>query len=481
MSTFLDRNKKKSALAALLLFLRERKVLVLLLFLVLAASTVFVSPSSWITRLPGGARFAASVAWVAGRLGVDVSKWGLAPAGKNSYADLVAAFRAAKMGANGSGAVGWGAFFGRSGSASGSVPNSLDMVKGSRADLLGSEKGADGLASSKSVKGILNPEDARADKDGEGVALSDGDLGGEREGFVKSAFAGGFANGLFGGAASGDGALSGGAFAGRGFFNGKAGASTLRSADLARSGMEGITPAAATRSKIQGAARGSLSAIRSHAVLARGMRGAAAAGMGGNRAFYQLAEGRGRAAIATAPNCTSPGCPGEFATTNTGAIYDGNSVGPANTAILTAPEVDGISSPNIPDTGLAQGYEDQANKMDADAKKCQELDAQYGPQENALNAQMTEISDQFKSADCGGGGCSKSKANHCKALGNQLKAKCNEYMNVRCAHTHACPLTASQNCSNECAGATGQRAHSSTVTPNTSGNTDGSGMTTVPQ
>jgi hypothetical protein len=378
--------------------------------------------------------------------------------------------------------VGWGAFFGRQGAAAnGSVPNSLDMVQGHRSDLDGAGaggKGAGGLASNQTVRGVVDPDEAKADKDGQGVALSDGDLGGEREGFVKSAFAGGFANGLLGGAGSGDAALSGGAYAGRGFFNGSGGAAGTRSVDLARSGLDGLQAAAVPRSKIQGAAQGRLSAMRSHAVEARGMRGAAAAGLGGNRAFYQLAEGRGRAAIATTPNCTAPGCPGEFATSNTGAIYDGNSVGPTNTGILTAPEVDGIQSPNIPDTSLAQGYEDQANQMDADAKKCQELDQQYGPQENALNAQMTEISDQFKSADCGGGGCSKSKARHCQALGDQLKSKCNEYMNVRCEHSHACPLTANSVCSNECAGATGQRAHAMTAPSNSR---DGNGVTTVPQ
>jgi len=477
-ATFLDRNKKKSALAALLLFLRERKVLVLLLFLVLAASTVFLSPSSWITGLPGGTRLAAGVAWIAGKAGVDVSKWGLSPAGRNSYGDLVAAFRAAKAGAsNGAaGGVGWGAFFGRAAS-DGTVPNSLDMVKGRRSDL--EAAGKDGSAKNQTVQGVLDPADAKADKDGQGVALSDADLGGEREGFVKNAFAGGFANGLLGGV--GDGALSGGAFAGRGFFSGSGGASSARSADLARSGLDGLTPAAATRSKIQGAAKGSLSAMRSRAVEARGMRGSAAAGLGGNRAFLQLAQGRGRAALGTSPNCTAPGCPGEFATTNTGAIYDGNKIDGENTTILTAPQVDGIQSPNIPDTSIAQGYEDQANQMDADAKKCKDLDAKYGPQENALNAQMTEISDQFKNADCGGGGCSHEKADHCQALGDQLKRKCSEYMGVRCEHTKACPLTASNNCSNECGSATGQRARTMHVNSSTHGNTDGSGMTTVPQ
>src|SRR3569832_1231449 len=86
-NTFLQRNKKKSALALLLLFLRERKILVLLLLLVFLASTVFISPSSWITGLPDGTRFAAGVAWLAGKMGVDVSRWGLGGPGKHSNTD----------------------------------------------------------------------------------------------------------------------------------------------------------------------------------------------------------------------------------------------------------------------------------------------------------------------------------------------------------------------------------------------------------
>ena len=97
MSTFLEKNKKKSALAALLLFIRTRKTVTALLLLVALASFLFVSPSNLILSFPGGARVAAGVAWIAGKVGVDTSKWGLA-GGKRDYGDLLAAFRAAKDG-----------------------------------------------------------------------------------------------------------------------------------------------------------------------------------------------------------------------------------------------------------------------------------------------------------------------------------------------------------------------------------------------
>jgi hypothetical protein len=488
-STFLEKNKKKSLLAALLLFLRERKVLVVLLLLVFIASTVFLSPSSWITGLPGGTRLAASVAWIAGKLGVDVSQWGLG-GDKHSFSELTAAFASAKAN-QGKGAIGWGAFFGRSSGAGGDGQDSLGFVKGSKSDLgasVGSGKngsGADG--SGNGIAGAITPEDAKADQNANAVAINQNDVGGEREGWVKNAFAGGFVNGFMGTGAGADGAaqLSGGAFASKGFFTGKGGAAS-ESNSVAQNGLNGAGSISVPKSKIQGAAKGQLSYKQATALDARSMKGAAAAStIGGNRAFTQLAEGRGRAALAVTPNCAPPGCPGEFATTNTGAIYDGNQVSGSNTDLITAPTVDGVQTPNIPDTSMAQGYEDQANQMDADAQKCQALDAQYGPQETALNQQMMDISGQFKSAGCGSGGCSQSKANYCKGLGNQLKSTCNQYMSVRCAHTHACPLTASQNCSNECQeGGNGGTGNATSVHVNSdagSGNSDGSGMTTVPQ
>ncbi len=434
MSTFLEKNKKKSALAALLLFIRTRKTVSALLLLVALATFMFVAPSNIVLSFPGGARLAAGAAWVAGKLGVDTSKWGLA-GGKRDYNDLLAAFRVAKDGGS---KAGWSSFMrGKDGDGAGT--GSLDFVKGSRKDLEASGGSGANMAKPGSVDGVLNPDDARNRGEGEGVALSDQDLTGERAGMVKSAFAGGFGAG---------GSLSGGAFANSGFFSGK-GAASGTLGGIVKGGLEGINASSGKGVQIPGGAKGQMSASRASKISARTNRGSVGSHtISGQRAFVQLAAGRGRAAISVAPNCTpGSGCPGEFAAVQTGAVYDGNSISGPGTDILTAPQIDGISSPNLPDTGMADDYMREAEKMEADAKKCRELDDLYGPQERAYDQQQEALSNQFDSMGCGQGGCSKSKAKACKAMGDQMKQLCRDSMTVRCKHIHECPLTAKNNCS----------------------------------
>lgn len=419
-STFLERNKKKGLLAALLLFLRRRKAASLSLLVMLLSSTLFVSPSYILLSVPGGTRLAAGVAWIAQQAGADASRWGPGFGERRSFHELMAAFRAAKE-AGSARAVGWGAFFARVGEG-GAAADSLGMVKGSRKDLEGMSGGV------RSILGVLSPEEAKSNPDQEGVALSEAELAGEREGFIKGAFAGGFLRGLLGGSD----------FIGAG----------SRPGDRASGGLDATGKAAVPKTVIQRGAKGTLSSARASAMETRARNGAAAArSLGSKRAFTQLAEGRGRAAIATSPNCNDD-CPGEFAATNTGAVYDGNAVSGTGIDILTVPKLgDGF---DIPNADLAQDYQDDAEQMTEDAEKCKELDEEYGPEENRLNAEMEAISKQFEDMDCGSGGCSKSKAKKCKALGDDLKAKCSEYMGVRCEHTRKCPLTKNQNCSNEC-------------------------------
>jgi hypothetical protein len=455
MATFLDKNKKKSALAALLLFIRTRKTLTALLLLVALASFLFVSPSNMLLSFPGGARVAAGVAWIAGKIGVDTSKWGLA-GGKRDYGDLLAAFRAAK---DGGGKAGWAAFMqgGAAGDASriGGGSGSLDFVKGNAKDL--ETRGGDGanLPKAGSVAGVLNPDDAKNRGEGEGVALSESDVSGERAGLVKSAFAGGFANGGFGNAGGPEGLLSGGAFANAGFFGNGKGAASGKLGDVVRGGLDGIQGQTAKGVQIQGAAKGQLSASKASVIDARSAKGLVGTHtISGQRAFVQLAAGRGRASISVSPNCTpGSGCPGEFASVNTGAVYDGNSISGDRTDILTAPQIDGITTPNVPDTGMADDYVKQAEKMQKDADACKAADAQYGPLEQANDQKQQGLSDQFNSMGCGQGGCSKSKAHTCQAIGDQMKDLCRATMKTRCDHIAACPLTAGNTCdANECDG-----------------------------
>jgi hypothetical protein len=464
MSTFLEKNKKKSALAALLLFIRTRKTVTALLLLVALASFLFVSPSNLILSFPGGARVAAGVAWIAGKVGVDTSKWGLA-GGKRDYNDLLAAFRAAK---DGGGKAGWAAFM-RGGEAADAARmaagsnGSLGWVKGSAKDLEATGGSGANLPKPGSVEGVLNKDDAKNAEEGDAVALNEGDMKGEGEGLVKSAFAGGFGSGFgsggpgaAGGAGGSGGFLSGGSFAGSGFFGNGKGAASGKLGDIVKGGLEGIKAQPGKGVQIQGAAKGQLSASKASTINARTSKGLVGTHtISGQRAFVQLAAGRGRAAISVAPNCTpGSGCPGEFASTQTGAVYDGNTITGDRTDILTVPEIDGIDTPNLPDSGMADQYIKDAEKMDADAKKCRELDEQYGPIEKQYDQQQEALSRRFDSMGCGQGGCSKSKARACQRIGDQMKQLCRDSMNnARCPHIKQCPLTAKNNCSAaECEG-----------------------------
>lgn len=463
MSTFLDRNKKKSSLAALLLFLRERKALAVLLLAVMFATSLFVGPSAMLLRLPGGTRMAAGIAWIATKLGVDVSKWGLAGQ-KHDFGDLVAAFKNAK---EGSGKAGWGAFMGRGDAGAGAGAGSLDFVKGSKSDLAANGAEGDKLPKPGSVGGILNADDAS--KRGEnGVSVDENEVGkGGRDGadavngFVRSAFAGGFANGqsAFGGNGA-NGGLSGGAYASSGFFSGgKGGGNGGKLGDLVKNGTSGLPGAANGHGvQIQGAAKGQLSKSQASIIQARTARGLLGTHeVNGQRAFTQLAVGRGRAAISVAPNCTAGnGCPNEYASTVSGAVYDGNNLVKNQDIITDPPELPGgIGSPNVPDTSLGEGYTHDAENMQTQAQQCKEADQYYmgtdpsqshhNPTITQLNAAQEAKSKEFESLGCATMSCSKknkSKLEQCNRWGDEMYDLCVQSMQLQCDLQKACPLTA---------------------------------------
>lgn len=461
MSTFLEKNKKKSALAALLLFIRTRKTVTALLLLVALASFLFISPSNLILRFPGGTRVAAGVAWLAGKVGVDTSRWGLA-GGKRDYSDLVAAFRSAK---EGGGKAGWAAFMRGADAealrrAAGST-GSLGFVKGDAKDLEAAGGSGANLPKPGTVAGVLNPDDAKNTADGESVALSDEDLTGEGEGLVKSAFAGGFGSGFGSGFGGGSGAkgggLSGGSYASSDFFGTGKGAASGKLGDVVKGGLEGISAQPGKGVRIKGGAEGRLSRARASSIDARARRGVAGTHtISGQRAFVQLASQRGRSAISVAPNCTAgSNCPGEFASVNTGAVYDGNAITGDRTDILTAPQIDGIDTPNLPDSGMADDYIRDAENMTRDAEECRKADDKYGPKELELSKRQEKLSNEFEALGCGQGmSCSKknkSKIKKCAAWGDQMQELCRESMAVRCEHIRACPLTRGNPCSSsEC-------------------------------
>jgi hypothetical protein len=425
--TFLERNKKKSLLAALLLFLREHKALVVLLFLVLAASAVFVTPSSWVAGVPGGDRFAAGVVWVAGKLGVDVSRWGLGPSGRRSYADLLEAFRLARTNAGGGIGAGWGPFFGR-GAGAGS-PNSTDFVKGRRSDLDGTR--ANGAGGNQTIQGIVDPADAKM-KDGTPVAIKDDDLGGERE----KSFERGFVNGMLGSpgapGAGGVDALSGGPYAKPGFFSGGGGAASAQSGDLARSSLQGVGTPTVPASRIAGAAKGQLSAMASKGVDARATKGMASvltSCTGSKCAFPQLFSGNARDQLG-ATYCLTSNCPGEYFATNSGAIYDGNTI---TSGFLTSSDPGGnavgmnstVDVPPSTDLANQDAAAEETGVCQADAMACQKTQADlatgFVPIQNAITAIVPQLPGAcIKVCDCGA----------CDSLNGTLTGQCNAMSNL---------------------------------------------------
>lgn len=403
---FLERNKKKGLLAALLLFLRQRKALSVLMLVVVLASTIIATPSYLLIDLPGGTRLVAGVAWMANKVGVDTSGWGLE--GRSSFRELVTAFRAAKT-AGASRSVGWGALFGRAPESD--VPNSLDMVKGDRKD----------LESRVAVKGVLTAEETKANRAADGVAIGEGDLTGRRQ----EGFLGGVMKGLFG---TSNAELSGGAFVSKGFFGGSASAGS-RPTDRAQAALDSTGKVNVPKSRIAGGIAGRVSTIHVKAVNARSIAGGRAArNLGNHLALTQLAEGKGRATLAD--ECVPPACPHEFAAVQVAAIYDGNTL--ADRGVLGGatgvPET--LPSDDVGGAGDATKLAECGSK----AQQCQKDKAPDMKRMGELQTQLNGLFNQMGSAcddPCSCGGCNSLKdqirglcAGELKTVIARVKAPC---------------------------------------------------------
>ena len=391
MSTFLDKNKKKSLLALLLLFIRGRKTVTALRLVMMLASFWFVTPSSFIFHLPRG--------------------------GKHDFGDLLAAFRAAKAGG---GKAGWDAFLrGRAkGDAAAEGSGSLGFVKGSRKDLetSGGKPG--------SVAGVIDPEEAKKLDENDTVALARGDLTGERAGLVRTAFAGGFLNGAAPGAE-----LSGGAFAGSGFFGTGGGAAGGTIGDQVKAGLIGLSSATIAKGVVvvgvKGGTKGRLSDWQAAAIKKSQSKGLAGArSILGDRAYAQLAIGNGLDMTATKPYCTATnGCPGEFGATTSGAIYDGNNIVGKGTDILSATPIDGEGTPNVPDSGVSDGYISDAEKMTECAAKVSQCENAKEPANKRLGQIQTGLTSLYgQLAGACGDPCN---CDPCNNVQNQIRSLCN--------------------------------------------------------
>lgn len=463
MSQFIERHKRKSLLALLLLFLRSRRGAGALLLLVLLLLMLFVVPPSrlgvLLARVPGGA-------WIAQALGAHT--------GPRSFDELIAAFRRARQERN---ASPWSLFFHQgAGSAGGAFSSPADMVLGSRADLEGGSI-ADKIKGGTTINGVLTKEDAS--KKGDGVDLTDasgaGGSGGG-SGLVANAYGGGFAGGagwgsagLFGAGLSGAAGLAGGSalgdgagpFAGAGFFSsgvGPAAGDPLRAAlgstkvpTLGRGQSFASDRIKGNKGKISGFAnaRAASSKYGAHNTIGGTC-------INGTRcAFHQLATTRAHVMSSRDPACTADnGCPPEYAATNSGSSYDGNQVGDNAKEVITtngtAPEVDGITTPNVnpPNQSDVDQYQQEAQDLENDSKQCQN-DRQSALQQQRRDLMNRLDSDSRDASDSGcsdSGGCS-GMSQHCKDLINDEKATCRQLNDVQYKYCEGCPITARQGCS----------------------------------
>ena len=205
----------------------------------------------------------------------------------------------------------------------------------------------------------------------------------------------------------------------------------------------------------------------------RGQRLHASSDAMGNRcALSQLADGRARAKISSDPVCTAKnGCPTEYAATNTGAVYDGNSIGPKGLKVLSMPPVPGlddISGPRIPNNTPLRDYQREGDKIRNDAMRCTsaEQNPEYGVSARRVafervgrdlmaltNRGCQEYGNDtsfFSSLLCivGFGDCDKRK--DCKSMSQAYTVDCLRYDTLMAKAHAACPLNsepyAHQNC-----------------------------------
>ncbi|MFH1724298.1 MAG: hypothetical protein ABII00_06715 [Elusimicrobiota bacterium] len=420
MSEFLQRNKKKGAMSLVLLFFKRGKGIGPILLVVGLLSLVFVAPRGFLMNIPWASR-------VASKLGLERFLGG----GKGARFDkLSQALRDERERRRLQGEAGW---FGRGGADSLGGGSTVDYVKGGKSIERGdSRRYYDGVSkdAGESIDGVLRPEDSK--KLEEGLPLTDGEM---ESGLMKSAFAGMFADGK----GAGD-----PAFADRmGLRGGGGSVSGARAAGadegMVRSALDGSGVPLVGRARPKGVAGGKLGWKKFRKINARMSRALAtpkSAGRG--TVMYQLAEGRAYSIAAAPPpgNCDPGNCPAEYASIASGAVFDGGS---PNDDILSSSEF-GDPGVQVPGQGEVNTLIEEAEQMEEDAKKCEQAEEEYGPQERRKMAEIQDLANQLNGMGCGGGGCSRSLYSRCMAVGGRMRAKCHEYNQVAQKKAQACPL-----------------------------------------
>jgi hypothetical protein len=443
-SKFLQKNKRKSVLALLLLLLRWKKGALPALLMVLLLMLVFILPPNILGIMVGAldrAPFGKGAA-------AAISRWAKLDT-KGGFEDLMVALRHARQGG------GWNAFSGgRGGHAAPS--DSLGMVRGSKTDLIGSTRIADRIQGGSSINGVLTPEQAQ--DGGSAVELRQDDMQGERAGWVQTAYAGGFGGmggtsgmGATGGMTAGYGPGAGksegagmGPYAEKGLFAGKG--PKVNANELLRSALNSAkVPVIATKRVAAQGGRLSRDAAQGNKTKQRGMVNVTR-GLMQTRALAQLADVRARDEVSRDPLCTAfNGCPPEYASVNTGAVYDGDKLGPTAPGVLMSEmpvfAVDGITgAPQIPNETDLRQMQDEVNRIEREAKQCEEADVRYKPEEGQYTREIESASQEMNEIGCGGGGCSSSKAKKCKRIGDRMKSACRSLDTVMRNHYNDCPL-----------------------------------------
>lgn len=419
MSEFLKRNKKKGALAFLLLFFQRGRGLGPLLALLLILAFVFIAPN--------GSFFGSSFFdTMSKRLGLRGELGGADSIAMNGFSDGVGGGKGV---ARGLGMIGGLFGLGKGGEAQ-YGKSTVDMVKAGK-DLAGraggeGDKFYDGVGKdAKSVDGVLRPDDAK-NMEG-GVTVSDSEM---QSGLMAEAF-----GGKIQGGAGADGLAElrerlGAKAGGQNMMLARAGD---RSADMMSSAYGNNRML-----NVKGTGGGKLGWDKKKGPSFLSGKGDVAGKAGSKTVMYQLAEGKAYSVAAAPPpgHCDPGACPAEFASNVGGAVFDGGKV---KGDILSSSEF-GDPGVNVPDQGSIDTMLAQASQAEEDARKCEEAENQYGPQERAKMDQIGALSDQLNSMNCGSGGCSKSKYQACMAVGNQMKGVCREYNSVAAQKAAACPL-----------------------------------------
>ncbi|MDE2238283.1 MAG: hypothetical protein KGK30_10355, partial [Elusimicrobia bacterium] len=265
------------------------------------------------------------------------------------------------------------------GRALGAAADSIAMVWGDRGEP-GPLPAVRRIQGGTTISAIPTPERLRDEDDS--VALRPGDLQGRRQALLRRLLSGGWSGqagdgqgayassvlggpggpggsagsmdstgsmGLTAGEFSAAGVSASGAYAGKGFFSGGSFAAA-GPALPAGAGAAGGPGSGNLHATVQ---NGRLSRMGAEQ-LQRGVRGLSnkLPVHGGLSPMKQLADGNVRSTIASAPDCSpANGCPPEYASTNTGAVYDGNPIGADDVGYLGSGAgvtgLDGVSTPDV--------------------------------------------------------------------------------------------------------------------------------------